>query len=120
MISVHPDSLLFGADCDRLHRLIVCERRSRVSFHGMIERHFCMMLATCVISLAAMIGGSAMALCRVLVFLSRCGVGVNYMGVFVHGMLLICVPDRFQRSMLMILVQHSLQHVDSRRRNVTP
>ena len=80
----------------------------------MIERHFRMMLATFVISLAAMIGRSAMALCRGLVFLRRGGVRANYMGVFVNGMLLICVPDRCLRSMRMIVVQHSLQHVDSR------
>jgi hypothetical protein len=85
---VDPGRLLFGAYSDRLHRLIVCERRCRVSFHRMIERHFRMMLATFVISLAAMIGRSAMALCRGLVFLRRGGVRVNYMGVFVHGMLL--------------------------------
>jgi len=85
---VDPGRLLFGADCDRLHRLIVCERRCRVSFHGMIERHFRMVLATVVIALAAMIRRSAMTLCRVLVLLRSRGVRVNYMGVFVHGMLL--------------------------------
>ena len=61
----------------------------------MIERHFRMVLTTVVIALAAMIRRSAMALCRVLVLLRSRGVRVNYMGVFVHGMLLVCVPDRF-------------------------
>jgi hypothetical protein len=85
MNSVHPDSLLSGARWDRLRRLFVCERRCSVSFHGMIERHFRMVLAAFMISLAAMIRRGAMALGGVLVFLRGCGVRVNYMGVFVHG-----------------------------------
>ena len=78
MNSVHPDSLLFGADCDRLRRLVVCERRCRVSLHGMIERHFRVVLAAFVISLTAVFCRGAMALRRVLVFLRGCGVQVLF------------------------------------------
>jgi hypothetical protein len=55
----------------------------------MIERHFRMVLAAFVISLAAVVRRSAMALRGVLVLLCGCDVGVKYMGVFVHEMLLI-------------------------------
>src|SRR5580692_2366597 len=77
-------SELFHADWNRLRRFLVRQRRGGVRFRGMLQRYFRMMLATVVVTLAAMLCRGAMALGGVLVFLRSRSVRFNYMVFFVH------------------------------------
>src|ERR1017187_887753 len=80
---------LFRADCYRLRRFRVRQRRCGVSFHGMLQRHFHMVLAPFVVTLGAVLRRGAVALGGVFVFLRSGGGRFNYMAFSVHGN----VPD---------------------------
>src|SRR5271166_1136194 len=91
---------LFRGDCCRLRRSLVSQLRSCVSFRGLIQSRLCVLLASLVSPLIAMLGSRAMALGCVFMFL-RCGsVRFSYVGFFVHGNTPFIGPGRSKTSRL--------------------